>query len=80
MANADNACQARAAAAGLSGTYLALMYETVLSELNNCNKITVLRYPTDYLARRGVMERTKNRRDQLRMASDCDQRQRHVLG
>jgi len=49
MANADNACQARAAAAGLSGTYLALMYETVLSELNNCNKITVLRYPTDIL-------------------------------
>ncbi|MGB2631911.1 MAG: hypothetical protein WBC48_03260, partial [Minisyncoccales bacterium] len=48
-ANADNACQARAAAAGLSGTYLALMYETVLSQLNNCNLITVLRYPTDVL-------------------------------
>lgn len=48
-ANADNACQTRAAAAGLSGTYLALMYETVLSQLNNCNLITVLRYPTDVL-------------------------------
>jgi hypothetical protein len=49
MANADNACQARAAAAGLTGTYKALMYETVLFGTSSCNATTVLRQPYDIL-------------------------------
>jgi len=49
MANADNACQTRAAAAGLSGTYKALIYETVLYGTSLCGSTTVLRRPYDVL-------------------------------
>ncbi|MFZ3100533.1 MAG: hypothetical protein WA103_04895, partial [Minisyncoccales bacterium] len=49
MANADNACQARAAAAGLTGTYKALMYETVLYGTSSCTGTTVLRNPYNVL-------------------------------
>ncbi len=49
MANADNACQTRAAAAGLSGTYKALIYETVLYGTSSCNATTILRRPYDVL-------------------------------
>ncbi len=50
MVNADNACQARAAAAGLTGTYKALMYETACSQgTSNCNLINIARRPHDIL-------------------------------
>jgi hypothetical protein len=53
MKKADDACQLKASSAGLVGTYKALIYETVLRTMNNCNDIYVLREPAHVLPAAG---------------------------